>query len=1015
MLKFYLVSLISRLAVVIVLFGCLLFQASAQVDRASLSGTVTDAAGNVVPGIHVVVYMPDTGLVRETATSRTGTYEVPELPVGTCMVTFTGNGFAALTFGQVIQTVGLTRTLNATMRVAGTTQQINVASATSQLDETSDALGGRTESEQVKDLPLNGRNWSTLTALVPGAVDTGGSNQRSIRFAGRGLDDNNFTYDGIDATNIVNQAQQSFVRLAIPTDAIQEFRIDTMLFTAENGSTPGGQVDVASRSGSNTLHGGLFEFLRNDIFDARDPILPTRLPFRLNQFGGDVGGRVIRDRTFFFFTYEGLRQTYGQPLSGFVPSPAFGAQVAAANPSLAPIIAAYPTTGLTPYATDIDQFTGSGRQTDHEDSAMLRLDQRFSATDTAYLRFNFDAAASYIPSDGLNDLQLTTSRPVNGELEELHIFSPTLVNELKFGFNRSTVFTTNQGLTNLPYSVAVAGLTTLSNNEFTTGVGNSFSYIDNLTMVRGAHTLKFGVEVRRVQLDQGNTANGTVVYSSLSLPTASFLVNSISSATYNDALPVNGLRKTEVYSYAQDEWKFRPDLTLNLGVRYTFYNIFHEVHGKANPFDFATCGAAGFCGVGASFGNPNTLDIDPRIAVAWSPAALGAGKTVIRSGFGIYHGDGQLDDQNVPIKNEVGAYSLSTKSTPGLSYPVTPFLNGPGTISANADYRDRKDMYVMQWGLSVQRALPHDLVGTLSYVGSKGNFELITSYVNLIDPATGVRPYPAFGQVRWRGNSNSSSYDGFVASLQRSFTRGLLLSANYTYSHQIDQDAPGGGDSDNPQNPACMACERASGDYDARQVFNANVVYDLPFGPGRAFLSQSGIAGAVLGRWSLTGIVAARTGTPLNVTYSRSSSSVATGYTTSQRPNLVPGVSLTPPGGKSISGTTENWINPAAFVAVPNSGYGDAPRNLTFGPDLWQTDLGLSKRIPLTEGVQLQFRCETFNLFNRAQYSLPLEQIWLPPTATAPSSIEPQVSTASTTPIGTGTPREIQFGLRLEF
>jgi hypothetical protein len=162
---------------------------------------------------------------------------------------------------------------------------------------------------------------------------------------------------------------------------------------------------------------------------------------------------------------------------------------------------------------------------------MLRLDQHFSAADTAYLRFNFDAAASDIPSDGLNDRQLTTSRPVNGELEELHIFSPRLVNELKFGFNRSTVFTTNQGLTNLPYSVAVSGLTTLANNESTTGVGNSFSYIDNLTMVRGAHTLKFGVEVRRIQLDQGNTANGTVVYSSLNLPASSFLVNSVSSAT----------------------------------------------------------------------------------------------------------------------------------------------------------------------------------------------------------------------------------------------------------------------------------------------------------------------------------------------------------------------------------------------------------------------------------------------------------------------------------------------------
>jgi hypothetical protein len=544
-------------------------------------------------------------------------------------------------------------------------------------------------------------------------------------------------------------------------------------------------------------------------------------------------------------------------------------------------------------------------------------------------------------------------------------------------------------------------------------------------MVRGAQTLKFGAEVRRIELDQGNTANGTVVYSSLNLPASSFLVNSVSSATYNDELPLNGLRKTEVYSYGQDEWKASRNLTLNLGVRYAFYNVFHEVHGKANPFDFATCGAVGFCGVGASFGNPNTLDVDPRISVAWSPSALGGGKTVIRSGFGLYHGDGQLDDQNVPIKNEVGAYSLSAKSTPGLSWPITPFLNGPGTISANADYRDRKDMYVIQWGLSVQRALPGDLIGTLSYVGNKGNDELITSYVNLIDPATGLRPYPAFGQVRWRGNSNSSSYDGFVASLQRSFTRGLLVSANYTYSHQIDEDAPGGGDSDNPQDPGCQSCERASGDFDARHVFNANVVYDLPLGRGRAFLSQPGLASAILGGWSLTDIVAARTGTPLNITWSRSSSSVATGYTTNQRPNLVPGVSLTPPGGKSIVGTTMNWINPAAFTAVPAttspytgpaySIYGDTARNIVQGPDLWQTDLGVSRRIPLTERVELQFRCETFNVFNRAQYSLPLEEVWLPPSGTAPARIEPQVSTASTTPIGTGTPREIQFALRLGF
>jgi outer membrane receptor protein involved in Fe transport len=978
----------------------------AQVDRAGLNGTVTDSSGKRVPGAHIAAVQTATGLMRETVSSVNGVYDIPELPIGLYRVACTAPGFQQVVFENIQQTVGHTRTLNITLPVGGITQQVHVSGLTSQLDETTATVGSRTESKQINDLPLNGRNWSTLTALVPGAVDTGGSNQRSIRFAGRGLDDNNFTYDGIDATNVVNQAQQSFVRIAIPTDAIEEFRINTMLFTAENGSTPGGQISVVSKSGSNRFHGSVFEFLRNDIFDAREPILPTRLPFRLNQFGGDLGGPINRDRSFFFFNYEGLRQSYGQPLLGYVPSLSFAAQVAAANPSFAQILAAYPTTGLTPVAgnPNEDEFTGSGRQLDHEDSAMLRLDHRFSAADTAYMRFSFDAAYSDVPlaSSGayLNDRQLITSRPVNGELESLHIFSPTVVNELKFGFNRGTVLTTTQGLSKLPYTIAVTGFTTLANNEFKLGIGNSFSYIDNLTTVHGAHTLKFGVEVRRIQLDQGNTANGTVSYSSA----ANFLANVVNSATYAQPLQENGLRKTHVYSYAQDEWKFRPNLTLNLGVRYSFYSLFHEVHGKAIPFDFATCGPVGFCGAGASFGNTNTLDIDPRLSIAWLPSALG-GKTVIRSGFGIYHGDGQLDDQNLPISNEVGQYSLSAKSTPGLAYPITPFLNGPGTVSARDDDRNRKDMYVTQWGLSIQQALPHTFVGTLSYVGSKGTFLLSTSAINLINPITGLRPYPAFGQVTSRGNSNSSSYEGLVASLQRTYAHGLLVAANYTYSHEIDQDAAGGGDSDNPQNPACMACERASGDFDARHVVNANVVYDLPFGEGKALFAKPGIANAVLGHWTVTDIVAARAGIPVNVTEDRSSSSVATGYTSSQRPNLVPGVSLIPPTGRTIN----QWINPAAFAAVTDSGYGNAPRNIAHGPSLWQTDLGLSKRIPLTESAQLQFRSEFFNLFNRAQYGQP-QSDW-----SSTSSFGQIITTANTNPIGTGTPREIQFALRLEF
>ena len=991
-------------------FGALLLAQAfclGQIDRSGLSGTVKDSAGRGLPGARIVAIQTATGMVRETQSSLTGAYDVPELPIGLYRISCSAPGFQQAVIDNVEQTVGHTRTLDITLAVGGITQQVVVSDQSSLLDETTAALGTRIEPKQVRELPLNGRNWSTLTALVPGAVDTGGSNQRSIRFAGRGLDDNNFTYDGIDATNIVNQAQQPFVRLAIPTDAIEEFHIDTMLFTAENGSTPGGQVAMASKSGSNTVHGGVFEFLRNDIFDAREPIdtlNPHKPVFQLNQFGGSLGAPLKRNRTFLYFTYEGLRQTLGQTLPGFVPTEDFKTKIAAANPVLIPVLRAYPR-GQLPVAgsTQAAEFVGSGRQLDHEDSAMLRVDHHFSAADTAYLRFNFDAALSQIPlaqgGSYLSDNQQISSRPANGEVEYLHIFSPTLVNELKFGFNRGNVYTTNQSALGLPYAISVSGFTTLANNQYKLGVGNSFSYIDNLTMVHGAHTLKFGVEVRRIQLNQGNTPSGTVSFSSFS----NFLANSASSATYAAELPVNGLRKTEAYSYAEDEWKLRPTFTLNLGVRYTFYNNFHEVKGKAIPFEFSSCGPAGYCGAGASVGNPITLDIDPRISITWTPSPLN-GKTVLRGGFGLYHGDGQLDDQNLPINNEVGRYSLSAKTIPTLSYPVTPFLAGPGTVSPRDMDRNRKDMYVSQWGLSVQQSLPADIVGTLSYVGSKGTYLLTTSYLNLIDPATGLRPNSGFNQVEYRGNNSNSSYQGLVASLQRSYTRGLLLSVNYTYSHEIDEDSAGGGDADFPQNPACLACERASGDFDVRHVFNANSVYNLPFGHGRAFFSQPGVIGTLLGQWSVTAIATARTGLPINITEDRSSASVATGYTTSQRPDRVPGVSLIPNGGRSIG----SWINPAAFALVTGSGYGNAPRNIGRGPGLWQADLGLAKQVPLGEHAQLQFRSEFFNVFNRGQYGKPLADL-------STSNFGQIIGTVNTGPVGTGTPRQVQFMLRLGF
>ncbi|HYL98032.1 MAG TPA: TonB-dependent receptor, partial [Blastocatellia bacterium] len=671
----------------------------AQGDRGALTGTVLDPEGRVLADVRILATRQDTGFVRGTVSSVNGAYDLPELPVGHYAVTFALSGFQELNVKSVAVTVGQTITLNVTLSVAGASEHVKVSADTSELNQTSDSLGSRIERKQVDDLPMNGRNWATLTALAPGAIDAGGSNQRTIRFAGRGLDDNNFTSDGIDATNIVNQAQQSFVRLAIPTDTIQEFRVDSMLVPAETGSTPGGQVSITTPSGTNQFHGDVFEFVRNDVFDARNTFdrAAAPSPFRLNQFGGSVGGPIVPGKMFFFASFEGLRQVLTQPLQGFVPSDSLRTQIAAQSPALVGIVNSYPQ-GQTPLNSLVNRFNGSGSQLDNENSGMIRIDRRFSENTTGFVRFNIDDAVSSLPLGGsgqfLDDRQDISSSPANLAIELLHIFSSTKANEVKFGFNRGTVFTNNVSQSGLAFSITVPGLTALNNNQQKAGVGNSFSFIDNFTWVKDRHVIKSGIEVRRIQLQQGNTASGAVSYASLT----AFAANQVNSASFAAPLPENGLRKTEFYAFVQDEFKLRPNLTLNLGLRYQFFNQFHEVLGRAVPFDFATCGPSGFCGAGAGFGNPNLTNLDPRLAVAWTPAAFG-GKTVLRAGFGVYHGDGQLDDQNLPIANEVQRFSLSGATTPALTFPIDPFLSTtPGIVSPRDMDRNRKDMYVTQWG-----------------------------------------------------------------------------------------------------------------------------------------------------------------------------------------------------------------------------------------------------------------------------------------------------------------------------
>jgi Carboxypeptidase regulatory-like domain len=999
----------------------------AQVAQSGLTGTVSDSAGKLIPGVHVTALMPVIGLRRESTTSRRGTYEIPELPVGVYTVILSGNGFATLTFDQVIQTVGRTRTLDATLRVAGSEEHVTVPSSSALMDRQSSAVTGLIEREQADELPLNGRNWAELTAFVPGAVDTGGDNQRTVRFAGRGLDDSNFTYDGVDATNIVNQTQRQWVRLAIPLEAIQEFRVDTLTATAEDGGTGGAQLAVSSPSGTNAFHGRAFEYLRNDLFDAPLPEWASNgeseQPLRLNQFGASVGGPIVHDKTFFFVASEIYRQHWGYPVSGDVPSAALIATVPSTSPVYA-IMNAFPGAGpdtfLTPWTpandpgdpnyADYDLLTCACKQAVNEGSAMMRLDQRFSSRTTAFMRFNYDRSVDTQPlSAAATDLEQRVSAPVNGALELLQVFNPRLVNEVAVGFNRSTDNTYNSSKNGSLYQIVVStgpgpGFITQNYNYDSIYVGNSLSYLDNLTWSRGRQTVKAGAEIRHIQLNQEYGQHGKLTFSTVE----DLAANEVKKASLSGALPVNHLRKNDIVGYVQDEFKWRPNITLNLGLRYTVFQIFHEAEGLANPFDFDTCGAQGFCGVGSSFGNQNYGDVDPRVGVAWSPDRRGM--TVVRAGFGIYHEDGQLDDQNLPAKNEVPSYSATSSLSAPISYPVA---FGAGTLSPNAEQRDRKDTYVEQWSFSVQQEMPASFVGTLSYLGSHGVHLLEENVVNLIDPATGQVQYPAFAPaIGWRGSVGMSTYNGLSVSVRRPFSHGLLVAGNYTWSHEIDNGSNGSGDGDEiaPQNPLCLACDTASGAWDARNVVNGNAVYQLPFGAGKPMLNRPGFASTVAGGWELTTTALARTGFPVNVLMP-SSYTAPDGASGTERPDLVPGVSLAPPGGRTVTG----WINPAAFAA-PAGEFGTAPRDLLTGPGTWQLDLGAAKKFSLWEWGRLEFRSEFYNIFNHPQLGPP-QATFNPANTTGFGSIITTVNTAVSpvTPVGSGTPREMQFALRLEF
>ena len=766
-------------------------------------------------------------------------------------------------------------------------------------------------------------------------------------------------------------------------------------------------MDLVSRSGANNFHGSAFEYLRNDFFDARGPFDPSQLPpFRLNQFGGSFGGPIRKDKDFFFASYEGLRQHVGQTLIGFVPSAVFRSQVLAKTPGLSSVIAAYPLGTAPTTNPNVDTYIGSGRQVTNEDFGLFRYDHHFSDAWTMFLRYNTDQGLSDLPNGVLRDRTATTLGTHNAVIGLTAVLSPRSINEFRFGFNRADYIVQNESVLNSQIILASGDFSILFNNTGKIQASNSFDTLDQFSTVHGNHTIRAGFEIRRVQINA--TATSANDYEFTFTNANSFLNGTLAQASLVNTLPVTGLRRTEYFGYVQDEFRVTPTLTANLGVRYEYFGVPYEVNGRGIVFDPINC-PGGYCSASTPFYQPDYNNFSPRVSLAWAPSVL-KNKTVIRTGYGIYYGDGQVGDLTAPVDNLAARILLNSS---GLTYPVpsTYASDQAAPAAPRALDQHRRTPYLQDWGLSVQHALTSGATLTVGYLGTKGTDQFTRNYLNTFYPGTAVRPYPVsnlgtpLGVIDYKSTHSNSTFNALQVELQRNLSSSLTTSVNYMWSHSINDGATGGGEADYPQNVRCRACEKASSDQDIRNFFSGNLIYQLPFGRGRRFLNHSGLASAILGGWEWSNILYARSGLPVNVTIGRSASGIPDGNTLSpQRPNVNPNVNVVP-----ARQTINSFLNRAAFAPPAPGAFGNAGRNLGRGPDDWQLDLALSKSIPLTERLHLVFRGEAFNIFNHPQYGLPLSNY---SSANTFGQITTELNASG---VGTGTPREMQLALRLEF
>ncbi len=1031
----------------------------AQTTTARITGTVTDTTGAVLPGAQVTVTNIETGVRRTVVTDDQGRFAAAQLPPGSYDTTVTVTGFETLLRQGITLTVGQDANLSLTMTVGAVTQQMTVTGEAPMVNTSSSSVSGVVDEKRIEELPLNGRDFSQLPLVQPGvsAVRNGdvtvskGYGTR-IAMAGSRPDQTAWLLDGTNVhspSNFGTPGSAAGVMLGV--DAVREFQVLTSNYGAELGGSSGGVVNMVTRSGTNGLHGSIFEFLPNSDMDARNFFDRDKPAFKRNQFGGSLGGAIKKDRTFFFGNYEGLRQRQGVTVvatvpdsnvhQGLIPAPGGGLQSVNIAPEIRPYLNLWPLPNGPVLGSGIANLFASASSPVTEDYFVARGDHLINDRQSLFARFTFDqgklTAPDAVPITNSQAGVHTRYATVQHDL----IVTPQFLMTTRIAANRTLLASDEISLVNYSPSLnlflpgylpqlSFSGVNILGpgGQNLVHRAQNLYDFQESIQYIHGSHSMRLGGQITHIGTNKGLEVaglNGTFSWNTLQdfladNRLATFAAPAQGSQTYRSFVQ-------NIYGiYFQDDWKMRSNFTWNLGLRYEPYTAPTEKYGRLSMVkDWVT--ATAFDTTIGLFKNPSKKDFSPRVGFAWDPK--GNGKTAVRAGWGLFFVDilapyyitvGQKDppffgSTSTVLGNLASAVSDMAQIGPAL---LSPKLI-PATYMELAQW-NLNPSYELKFNFSVERQLPGNLSASAGYLGGRGIH--LWRKVDVNDSPSllvGGRPFVPAGTPRVNQNTGvgntgysdaQSFYNGLQLELKKRFSHGFQMQSSFTWSKNIDDSTtgvantdftPGGyGNSSQAYNPKV---DRGLSSLDQGRTLVMNGIYDIP-SP-----SQQGFSSVLLGGWQIASIFTANSGTPFSVYVSGRNAPDQSRFAGVQFPDRVAGRS----SSSIVTGNPNQYFDPAAFFLPPPGFYGNGGRNTLTGSGLVNLDFSLHKSTPLRirEGSRLEFHADFFNVFNRANFANPrsAQSQVLNPTSRAYIAGAGQITSTVTNP------RQMQFGLKLVF